>query len=216
MNALQFETDTLRLFGDLVSCRPRALKNFAELASGWDVSSLSRQIQEHEGLFVGRKDVKEGDGGYSHKDAEVILVRYGEVPADVATNEKSFKKMSDDLAAFNREPWKLFTELRPLVYRLMELVQATHLGGIGIVRLAPGAVIGSHYDTGKAVDFYQRFHIVVSGPENCWFICGEGDDEERVEMLTGSAWWFDSLKLHGVRNESNEPRISISIDLNSY
>lgn len=153
--------------------------------------------------------------GHSHREARAIMVRYAQIPEDATTNAESVQRVADDLFAQPHFGWHLFTHLRPLLYGLMELVAGVHIGGIGIVRLDPGAQIYPHYDTGLMTDFYQRYHIVLAGPRSCWFICGEGKDEERVKQLTGEVWWFDSKKKHAVLNQSGEPRISISIDISS-
>lgn len=195
------------------------LKNFRKLARGVNVLPLIHQMHlcAHLVDFTDLREVaKDPDHpGHSHREAKSIMVRYAHIPDDIATNPESYKRASDDLIALPHPAWHLLSQLRPLIYSLLELVDGTHLGGIGIVRLDPGTQIYPHYDTGRMTDFYQRYHLVLSGPADCWFICGEGKDEERVEQRTGEVWWFDSHKKHAVINQSDEPRISISIDISS-
>lgn len=191
------------------------LRNFARLAEGLDVSRLKAQVAAHQHLFVdlsqGRP--KKGDVGYSHRHGHLITVRYPRIPPDAATNPESRKRMSDDLFSVNHEPWHIFTELKPLLYRLMMAVEGTHIGGIGIIKLPAGKKIDKHYDTGLATEFYNRFHLVLTGPAKCWFTCGKGKDEERVAMRDGEIWWFNSRKLHSVLNNDTIDRISVSIDI---
>lgn len=192
------------------------MNNFRQLARGVNVLPLVHQISLCMDFVALAEAAKEPDAiGHSHREAKSIIVRYAHIPEDVATNPEACKRAQDDLFALAHPAWYLLSHLRPLVYGLMELVGGIHLGGIGIVKLDPGAQIYPHYDTGAMTDFYQRYHIVLAGPPGCWFICGEGEDEERVEQLTGEVWWFDSHKKHAVINASNEPRISISIDISS-
>lgn len=193
------------------------MNNFRLLHAGVNVLPLAHQVQMHRHLFSDLSEAcKDPDHpGYSHREVNSIMVRYAHIPADVATNPESLRRAQDDLFARAHPGWHLFSHLRPLLYGLMELVGGVHIGGIGIVRLAPGAQIYPHFDTGLMTDFYARYHIVLAGPHQCWFTCGEGDDEERVEQLTGEVWWFDSHKRHAVINQSNQERISVSIDISS-
>ena len=185
-------------------------RNFRLLASGINILPLADQVHRHRHMFV---DLAEQ--GKTHREAHLITVRYPDIPADANTNPEAFQRMSDDLFAKPHPGWHVFSQLKPLLYGLFELVEGTHIGGIGIIRLDPGKKIYPHYDTGLSTDFYSRYHIVIHGPPECWFVCGEGADEERVAMASGEIWSFDSKKLHSVVNESNEPRISVSVDLSS-
>jgi Aspartyl/Asparaginyl beta-hydroxylase len=190
-------------------------RNFARVAEGLDVSRLQAQVAEHQHLFVdlSRGQLKKGDVGYSHRHGQIIIVRYPKIPQDADSNPDSRKQLLDDLFSVNHEPWYVLTELRPFLYRLMMAVEGTHIGGIGVIKLPAGKKIDRHYDTGLATDFYNRFHLVLSGPAECWFTCGKGKDEERVAMRDGEVWWFNSKKLHSVFNNDSVDRISVSIDI---
>lgn len=186
------------------------MRNFRLLASGINILALADQVHRHRHMFV---DLSAG--GKTHREAHLITVRYPEIPADALTNPEARKRMSDDLFAKPHPGWHVFSALKPLLYGLVQLVEGTHIGGIGIVRLDPGKRIYPHYDEGIATQFYERYHLVIAGPAECWFVCGEGDDEERCAMPTGTVYWFDSRKKHAVENLSDEPRISVSIDVSS-
>ena len=190
-------------------------RNFHKLAEGVDVSHLKAQVAQHQHLFVdlSRGDLKKGTVGWTHRQAQLLMLRYPKIPPDADSNPESMKRLLDDLVAINHEPWYLFTELKPLLYRLMMAVDGTHIGGIGIVKLPAGKKIEKHVDTGLSTDFYKRFHIVLDGPPECWFTCGKGKDEERVAMRDGEVWWFNAKKPHSVLNNDTVDRISISIDI---
>lgn len=193
------------------------MNNFQKLADGINVLPLAHQVHMHGHLFSDLSETcKDPEHpGYSHREASSIMVRYPRIPEDVLTNPESLRRAQDDLFARAHPGWHLFSHLRPLLYGLMQMVGGVHIGGIGIVKLKPGAQIYPHYDTGLMTDFYQRYHIVLAGPHDCWFVCGEDADEERVEQLTGEVWWFDSHKRHSVTNQSKHDRISVSIDISS-
>lgn len=197
------------------------MRNFVKLAAGLNITPLLQQLERHRAsvdfvdlsIAVGHDPLHPG---YSHREAHAIVVRYVDIPDDIASNAKAYKETSDNLFAKPRIAWYALSSLRQLVYQLFEAVDGVHIGGIGIMKVPAGSRIYPHYDTGLATEFYHRYHIVLEGPPGCWFICGEGDDEERVEQLTGEAWWFNSRKKHAVVNDNPvDSRISISIDIAS-
>ncbi len=181
------------------------------LARGINILPAAYQIEQYENLFV---DLSHAEGN-THRETSLMTIRYPDVPEDAATNPEAFKKMTDDLFSKPRSPWYMLNAVRPLIYALFEMVEGTHLGGIGIIKMMPGTQVYPHYDTGLSSDFYRRFHIVISGPPECWFLCGEGEDEEKVCQKAGEIWWFDCKKKHAVVNNGAYPRISISVDISS-
>lgn len=194
------------------------MHNFYRLAEGINVGPLALQIRHNNSLWVplSKANLKEGQIGYSHRNVDLIILRNTPVPHDVYSSKEAEKEALDYLVAFNTDNWRTFSALMPLLYPLVELVQGVSLGRIAIVRVPPGAVIDEHFDTGLSSKYFDRYHIVVQGEEGNIFSCGQGDDREAVSMLSGEIWWFDSLKLHGVRNESTVPRISVSCDISRF
>lgn len=190
------------------------MQNF-KLLDTVDVTKLKAQVLDNYHLFVdlGIPEKKKGDVGYSHRQGQLITVRYPHIPEDISTNPETYKRVSDDLFAINYEPWHIFTELKPLLYALMFLVQGTHLGGVGIINLGAGRHIEKHFDTGQSTIFYNRYHIILCGRPECWFTCGKGTDREQVAMRDGEVWYFDSRKQHSVVNNDTRDRISVSIDI---
>jgi Aspartyl/Asparaginyl beta-hydroxylase len=193
----------------------RKYRSFRKLAE-FDVAAFKERLILQDHLFSdANPSLKEGDLGYSHKDTNVILCRYAPMAPDIATNAEEQKKTKNNLFAVDYEARAAFADvLDPLIYRLLWLLKGTHLGGIGIIRLPAGKKIEKHYDLGLSAQFYERFHITINGPEECQFICGEGDNEERVAMRDGEVWWFDARELHSVENHSSKDRVSISCDIN--
>lgn len=182
--------------------------NFLKIASGWNMCALMEQVHAQQHLF--KRPAPDGVGS-THKDAGLILLRYPHIPEDIQTNPEAVKDLSNNLLATKLPAWDNFSALYPYIYRLMELVEGTHLGGVAIVQLPPGGKIAAHHDTGLMTDYYNRYHIVINGPKGCWFHCGE----EKVEHLTGEAWWFNCKELHAVTNDSTVTRVSVSIDISS-
>lgn len=193
------------------------MNNFIKLADGLDVSRVQHQLKLNEHLWVNiGHNVADPDGpGYPHRDAHSITLRLCKVLPDYKTNIASQKAMEDDIISFNQPQWHVFSELKKLLYPLVEIVGGTFIGRIVIIGLDAGKTIESHFDKGFTTDFYQRYHIVINGPKDCLFICGQDEDQEQVEMETGSIWWFDSHKQHSVVNNGTERRISVACDIAS-
>lgn len=191
------------------------LRNFQKIAD-FDVAAFKERLVLLDHLFSeANPGLKPGELGYSHKDTNIIMCRYAPMAPDIATNVKEQENTKNNLFAVDYEGRGAFMDvLDPLIYKLFTLIKGTHLGGIGIIRLPAGRKIEKHYDLGLSAQFYQRFHITIHGPEECLFICGEGEDEERVAMRDGEVWWFACKKLHSVINGSDRDRVSISCDIN--
>ncbi len=102
--------------------------------------------------------------------------------------------------------WHLLPSLRPMVFRLMATVEATHLGGILITRVPPGGEIKPHNDCGTWHAEFHRVKVYIPLKTNdrvqTW--C----EDETLVMKTGEFWQFDNLVMHGLRNMGDEERIS--------
>ena len=68
--------------------------------------------------------------------------------------------------------------------------------------------LGTH----SPVEYYERYHIVLSGHPGSIFRAGD----EQVTMLTGEVWWFDNTKEHEVINNSADDRIHLIVDIKVF
>lgn len=192
------------------------MRNFHKIVSNINVCPLAYQVNLNEALFRGVPDtIKPGTPGYTHREAQIISMRETPMPEDMLTNPESYKKASDELFAANKPEYYLLSHAHPIIYGIMAVVGGTHLGRAAIARLLPGKTIYEHYDTGLSSDFYNRYHVILSGEADNWAQCGEGDDQEHVEMLEGECWAFNHRKLHSFRNLSSSPRVYLNLDISS-
>ena len=76
-------------------------------------------------------------------------------------------------------------------------------------KIRPGGRIFPHADTPVHATYWDRFHYVVQSSPGVMFRVGE----EKVNMQTGEAWWFQNLVEHEVVNNSAEDRIHLVIDI---
>ncbi len=86
-------------------------------------------------------------------------------------------------------------------------------GRMRIMRLAPGMVINIHHDTGPEVGclaFKQvRLHVpIVTNDRVTFFVGGE-----RIKMLPGHLYYVNFSKRHYVRNDGDEARTHLVMDL---
>ena len=77
-----------------------------------------------------------------------------------------------------------------------------------LMRLAPGAPVGTHLDARYHWFRRIRIHIPVITNPAVKFTC----NEQTVHMAAGEAWTFNSAKPHGVVNPSDQERIHLVID----
>jgi len=100
-----------------------------------------------------------------------------------------------------------FPEVYKAVMTLASVVKAERIGRVLIAKLLSGGHIKPHKDFGAYHDYYDRFHIVLSG-KGCMFRSGS----EWAHMLPGEVWWFRNSEEHEVTNNTDVDRIHIIID----
>jgi len=95
------------------------------------------------------------------------------------------------------------------IYKNLE----ARVGGIvvhsEIVSMNPKSRIRVHKDRGDMLYLARRFHIPLKTNEQAFFTV-EG---EKFHLSEGKLYELNNVKYHGVRNDSNESRIHLIIDL---
>ena len=111
------------------------------------------------------------------------------------------------------------SRLAPQAWRLPEavlLAQAlaadlgVELARAMLVRLPPGASVGTHRDHGTYYAIRDRYHLVIAS-EPGGSIVGAIDRE--VEMHPGELWRLPNKELHWARNLSHHDRIHLIFDV---
>ena len=115
-------------------------------------------------------------------------------------------------------PWT-----RDTVNTIVDIVKPVEVGAIYLVSLNAGMRIEPHTDglpncsrcvaLGETECRYtqrysHRFHLVIASNPDCWMEAGG----ERVCMLPGELWWFNSRAEHSVTNAGNTDRIHLLFD----
>jgi Aspartyl/Asparaginyl beta-hydroxylase len=189
------------------------MNNFKKICE-LDIQPLATEIMANANLWVkGRKDIKPWQGGYQHRHIEVLPLKVQNIPKEAQTDPKVFEMASHDIVAHDLPNFALFPETRRFIYRLMEIVGGLHVGRTAFVNLPAGKKIDGHYDTGFSAEYFTRYHVMINGSKSNWMQCGEGDDTEWLEMMTGECWTFAHQKWHEFHNRSDQPRIYLNIDI---
>lgn len=180
------------------------MKNFYKLADNMDIRPLMVALKVNSDLW-NKNTLRTKHKGTAHEHVEDIWLRFNEI-VDNAIN------VVDDKECINYPAIYRLPEARNLILWLMTRVSGEQLGRCLVTKLKPGSRIHPHTDMGAPADYYERYHIVLSGHKGSVFRAGD----EQVTMLTGEVWWFDNQQEHEVRNNSEDDRIHMIIDIRSF
>lgn len=80
---------------------------------------------------------------------------------------------------------------------------------VRLMALGAGSRINMHTDKGTSFeDGMARLHVpIVTAPDICFAI-----EDEEVHFSAGNTWYLNANCLHGVNNESKNPRIHLMLD----
>ncbi len=138
------------------------------------------------------------------EDVQTIFLRFP--PASVTEMEREAK---DQHECVWMDGALHLPAARSLIFSLMTTVDGERLGRVMLNKIRPGGRIFPHADTPVHATYWDRFHYVVQSTPGVMFRVGE----EKVNMQTGEAWWFQNLIEHEVVNNSAEDRIHLVIDI---
>lgn len=180
------------------------MKNFYKLAEDMDVKPLILALKINADLW-NENTLRTKHEGTAHSQVNDIWLRFNEV-VNLGEN------VVDDKECINYSAIYALPDARNLILWLMTRVSGARLGRCLITELKPGKKIHPHVDMGAPAEYYERYHIVLSGHKGCIFRAGD----EQVTMLTGEVWWFDNEQEHEVINNGAEDRIHMIVDIRSF
>lgn len=107
---------------------------------------------------------------------------------------------------------KLYSKYSPLINPIIEILKEHYTFNkyaCFLARLAPNSNIGMHKDRGLFLELCNRIHVpIVTNPKVKYVI-----DSQNYYWEKGKVYEFDNTRIHGVRNESNDYRIHLVINL---
>jgi len=180
------------------------MNNFYKLAENMDINPLMLALKSNSDLWNENKLRTEHEGT-AHSQVSDIWLRFNEV---IGVGES----VIDDKECVNYAAIYRLPDARNLILWLMGRVGGERLGRCLITELKPGKKILPHVDMGAPAEYYERYHVVLSGHKGSIFRAGD----EQVTMLTGEVWWFDNKQEHEIINNSAEDRIHMIIDIRSF
>ena len=168
-----------------------------------DVTSAVEQIEANPELW-NQYTLRTERYGTPHNAVSDIWVRYN-----------AFENLNGDPVSFTQMPhrseWYPCVNDIPAVKRLAEnvykLVGGTELGGVLITRIPPGGEVKPHIDTGWHAEYYSKYAVQLKGNKDQTFYF----EDCELRPLTGDLYSFDNSKLHGVKNDSDEDRMTLII-----
>jgi hypothetical protein len=100
------------------------------------------------------------------------------------------------------------TELNQ-IYNLLEQHAAGRVVHSEIISMNPKSRIRTHKDIGDALYLLRRFHIPLKTNDQTFFTV----EEEQFFLQEGAAYELNNSKYHSVRNNSDDSRIHLIIDV---
>lgn len=179
------------------------MKQFTMVAENIPVAAINDQLAAHPDLW-NENAARLGEGG-PHEGCSDIWVRYK--PKAALTGYRDFD--APHFAEFY-PAWYALPALRPVVFGIMALAEATYLGGILITRIPPGGKVKPHADHGwhaETMNFKVWLPLRASG--QCINRCGA----EAVVMRPGELWAFDNAVTHSVENNGDTMRDCLIITM---
>lgn len=141
----------------------------------------------------------------AHSQVSDIWLRFNEITDNTLS-------VFDDKECINYPAIYVLPEAQHFIFWLMARVKGERVGRCLITELSPGKVITPHVDMGAPAEYYERYHVVLSGHKGSIFRAGQ----EQVTMLTGEVWWFDNKQEHEVINNSSDDRIHMIVDIKVF
>lgn len=186
------------------------MQNFHKIGDKVDIRQVMAALTRQPELW-GQNPYRKQFADSMHTATEDIILRFQDIEMlrEHLPTEGVIKECFHSLDVIDFPALDALPQVRPLIFDLMRLYEATRLGRVMITKLPPGGKIGRHVDQGRYSEYYDRVHIILQADGDFRFYCGE----EVAHMKTGEIWWFNNQVEHELLNNGTDDRISLIIDL---
>lgn len=167
---------------------------------GIDTAPLLEAIEARSDLFC-MCVARQAYNGSPHADTSAIFLR-GPMGWDKEWYQNHNGAM--DYPALHL----LWEPVQKVIKPAIESLGLAELGRVMLVILYPGGKVTKHVDQGAYSDYFQRWHLVLSGGPKAGLRCGS----QTVESIPGRLFWFDHKQEHEAWNNEEFPRIHAIID----
>lgn len=171
--------------------------------------SLSNFFEQQENQYLWKLNVHRQTTTYSLRNTESIMLR-----------KLSLNKMLENTSEYNQvlevedsdlmDKYLIFSGLRNRIETIFKSkgVKKIEWGRIFFSKLLSESFIDQHTDEGKYFSYFDRFHFVISSPENCVFRIRDED----IFLKQGSLYWVNNHVPHWLKNSGKTDRINLIFD----
>lgn len=190
------------------------MKNFLKIASGWDVSPLLLELHRQPQLWD-RNKARLSERG-PHRETHDIWVRYKDETDNLVRGD--YKDFGDPHDGVWYPAYYELPSLRPIIFKLMAMVEGERLGGVLLYSVPPGKRIYPHTDVGWHVDYYEKFNVCLQSNERAFFFYGkdETDPDEAMAAEPGDVHRFVNNVPHFVVNNGEDDHIVLTICIRTH
>jgi len=180
------------------------------IAEDKDLSlSLAKFFEQKENEYLWTLNVNRQTVTYSLRNTESIMLRTLSLNKMLQTTREYNQVLEvEDSEIINTIP--IFTELRGKFENIFKSkgVKKIEWGRIFFSKLLAGSDIDTHTDEGNYFRYFDRFHFVISSPENCVFHIRDED----IFLQQGSLYWVNNHVPHWLKNLGKTDRINLIFD----
>jgi hypothetical protein len=163
----------------------------------YDISKIKDEILKLEKEWV--EDTSRQDIFFEHRETNTVFLT--DYPLDW--------KLGSPYAMSMRDPE---SKLWQLVKPIIEDLEKIHNGKVGraiFPKLMANKNIDGHFDGGNYLNVVRRHHIPIVTNPGVFFNIDHG----LLNMFEGECWEINNMRYHAVKNESNQDRIHLLIDI---
>lgn len=142
--------------------------------------------------------------------SKTIHLRIHDV-SSIPSDRLTIETFNNTINCVDTELISKFPKIKKLVDYVYTLVNGAHLGRIMLIKLLPNGEVSDHIDPGSYFLTHRRFHIPFITNNKVTFKGKLGSIP--MHMPAGYLCQLNNRNTHSVKNESNEARIHLLIDI---
>ena len=124
--------------------------------------------------------------------------------------QETDKPVDETLAILDTENRAKYPQIEPFLELATSLKYGSELGRVRISCLPPHKKVKPHVDRGRYFEIHNRLMFPLTTNPKCYFwLAGKGPYKPEV----GSVYWFDNQFMHRSRNDSDEYRMFLMVDV---
>jgi len=171
---------------------------------GYFMNRALSELRTIDWATIGQDEVRRRSGVFGTSTAIPLRVH------DTNRTDLTVLEYGEIVECRNTQNFNTLPALAILAGWAYQKVKGLHMGRIQCVRLEAGGDVGLHIDPGTYFQVHDRLHIPLITDEGTIFFDDLGNE---ARMPHGGLYRLNNRDLHGVRNESTNPRVHLIIDI---